>query len=885
MKVRLITVVWGRQFADLFLRVGLRSLLAEGNVEALAHAHQVIYTIYTTPDDASRLERDPSFIKLRRVVTVHFSLFGLTEIDAANPSSHGIFWYRGLQLAQRNGEVLFFIMPDVLHARGTLLRWAQRFEAGAKAVFTIGPRVALETALQELEARFPAADEPCDLHRSELLELLYRHFHPVHAVMRRNSVRRFAHPEFDVRVVPGQGAVVREIVSHAFALDPGFFSAFRYFTPEDHLDALAFEPCSTVSVEPVTKFIHHLYRPWPLDQNRLSNLGGWWAWHATRSCERESEHAFELCYRPGHDPVSIRARARAVAGGRIFRSQILAAGRLYQLFIGLRKEGLSRAAAVLATAVFAGRLRRRLGVRRRAILLVPTDAAIDQNWSQIRELLVPGRERDLATLIADHVLLPEEEMRCSRRRRTLSTMTTEPSSHAEAQFTASGLRAEPLIGDANLAGARFDVGPFTIYPVDRVLWRERPGQPAAPDLTHAASPIVSVGAPAQSYPTRRQRSLRQAMNAAARHGVSLSVKLLRGLVSRTERMPLIGRPVRLSLLVARSIRDRGLVRTWERVVARVDLLRALDNRMVRMRRRWQSLTTMMHHLVRVARRDGPVVVTRKVIDRLRIATSRIISSLPLTAWRSASTSPPAPHDAAPAPPSIPGTADVETFDDIRRIRALQAIEQMLTEFMQGLRDEELQSSPLVFVRRLLGEVEEPGQRQLSQLLIDRLVGLTSRHPLWSEAWLELGFLYLDAEQADDALAAFERAMGGTSKVTDGIDACAVAAAHHGRILAARGRHEEACRSFSYCLRHDPSQAIAAVELAGQLRSLGDLDLAVGYYETGMDYQAARWNVPEFPRDASEVSFPSLRREREMGRRCPVELPIRPAAEPVAVAGE
>jgi hypothetical protein len=374
------------------------------------------------------------------------------------------------------------------------------------------------------------------------------------------------------------------------------------------------------------------------------------------------------------------------------------------------------------------------------------------------------------------------------------------------------------------------------------------------------------------------------MNAAARHGVSLSVKRLRGLVSRTERMPLIGRPVHLLLVVARSIRDRGLVRTWERIVARVDLLRALDNRMVRMRRRWQSLT-MMHHLVRVARRDGVVVVMRKAIDRLGSATSRIVSSLPLTVRRPAPAPPPAPHHAAPAPPPIPGTADVEIFDDIRRIRALQAIEQMLTEFMQVLQIEGLQSSPLVFVRRLLGKAEEGEQRQLSQLLIDRLVGLTSRHPLWSEAWLELGFLYLDAGRTDDAQAAFGQAMGGTSKAVDGTDACAVAAAHHGRILAARGRHEEACRSFSYCLRHDPSQAIAAVELAGQLRSLGHLDLAVGYYETGMDYQAARWNVPEFPRDASEVSFPSLRREQEMGRRCPVELPIRPAAEPIALAGE
>ncbi len=51
MKIRLVTVVWGREFVEIFLRIGLRTLLAEGNAPALARAHQVTYTIYTTPED------------------------------------------------------------------------------------------------------------------------------------------------------------------------------------------------------------------------------------------------------------------------------------------------------------------------------------------------------------------------------------------------------------------------------------------------------------------------------------------------------------------------------------------------------------------------------------------------------------------------------------------------------------------------------------------------------------------------------------------------------------------------------------------------------------------------------------------------------------------
>jgi hypothetical protein len=281
MKIRLVTVVWGREFVEIFLRIGLRTLLAGGNAPALARAHQVTYTIYTTPEDRQLLEAEPAFARLREALNVQFSLFGLSEIDRASPSSHGIFWYRAIALARRRNEVLFFIMPDVLYARGTLLAWARHFESGARAVFTVGPRVALETTLPELEARFPARQEPCDLSREELLELLYRHFHPAHAIMRRDSSRRFAHPEYDLRVVPGRGVIIRDMVSHPFCLDPGYFSKLRYFAPEDHLESLAFEPCSTVSAEPLLKFIDQWYRPWPLDEIRLSNLGGWWDWHTS----------------------------------------------------------------------------------------------------------------------------------------------------------------------------------------------------------------------------------------------------------------------------------------------------------------------------------------------------------------------------------------------------------------------------------------------------------------------------------------------------------------------------------------------------------------------------------------------------------------------------
>ena len=65
MRIRLVTAVWGQEYVDTFVRVGLRSLLSQGNIPDLAVEHEVLYTIYTMQPDAQTLERAPAFARLR----------------------------------------------------------------------------------------------------------------------------------------------------------------------------------------------------------------------------------------------------------------------------------------------------------------------------------------------------------------------------------------------------------------------------------------------------------------------------------------------------------------------------------------------------------------------------------------------------------------------------------------------------------------------------------------------------------------------------------------------------------------------------------------------------------------------------------------------------
>src|SRR5579859_6145220 len=175
MKIRAVTAFWGADFVQMFLSVGLRSLFADGNLPDLARRHQVTFSIYTTPADAERLEATPEITRLRELLDVRITVLGMGEIQSKYHGSHSHVWQLGLDVARRKGELLFLIIPDILYATGTMMAWADRFERGAKALYTPGPQVVMETILPELDRRFPATAGPISIAPDQVAQLLMQH--------------------------------------------------------------------------------------------------------------------------------------------------------------------------------------------------------------------------------------------------------------------------------------------------------------------------------------------------------------------------------------------------------------------------------------------------------------------------------------------------------------------------------------------------------------------------------------------------------------------------------------------------------------------------------------------------------------------------------------
>ena len=85
-----------------------------------------------------------------------------------------------------------------------------------------------------------------------------------------------------------------------------------------------------------------------------------------------------------------------------------------------------------------------------------------------------------------------------------------------------------------------------------------------------------------------------------------------------------------------------------------------------------------------------------------------------------------------------------------------------------------------------------------------------------------------------------------------------------------GRNVEARAAFALAVRRDSGQKVAAVQYAGLLRCLGDIDTALVYYGEGMYYQECRWSLPPAPRDAADVDL------RYLAAEALADLPARPA---------
>jgi tetratricopeptide (TPR) repeat protein len=485
MKFRLITTVWGPRFTDLFLRVTVRSLLAEGNIGAFGERHEAVYSIYTMPETADQLRKSPVFQRLENSIPVEFVLFGFDEIDPAQPGSHWIGWRRGADVTEKNREIAFFIIADVLYATNTLRRWVGLFEQGYRAVWTSTTQAVLETALDEVEAKFPVESlAPISLANDEVIDLAIRHLHPLIIAMFRDTRRASRHPEVVFTEVPGEGLAQRVIGSHPICVDPSYFSLSDAMVPLERFEAIAFDEPTGLGLEPLLKTADLYACVSRIDGDRLSNMGSWLDFYCTPSDLIESMQTHRFSRLGCQNDPGFR-RASAALG--FYACQVRITAAVFRVVQEMRRADCRLAAQVAASAHYAGRLRRHWRIRGPVTVFVPTDGAINAwgiDW--LNALLRVGSEQALARAALAHVFEGRLSFAAGDEVRLLGEMT------------AATNRALLVERRVRILAGPIERDDCTIYVIDRVLLAD----PAVPESSE-------VGVPGRwtAHPTRLRPSL------------------------------------------------------------------------------------------------------------------------------------------------------------------------------------------------------------------------------------------------------------------------------------------------------------------------------------------------------------------------------------------
>jgi hypothetical protein len=371
----LVTVFWGDWHRDMFLNANLPTMLAPGNLPALAAGIDCEYLVYTTAKDAAEVGRNPAFLRLRSLLPVTVKQFEPSKTKDPITLHHEI-WRQATEHARQRGAFILLMPPDVAWADGSFARLRAALEAGKHAIFMAYPRVLSETFVPAMTGGFQRkSDQSLTIPAPEMMALTIAHLHPMMAAYGRTSNRFPIHPEFVLWPIEGDGFLMRLLARELFCFEPTRYplnaqSLLDSLPPAGEIDVFAdSRQFLGVSFTPLLKDAHWYHRSHHL--NPL-HVGRWWIYYD--SPVNDFISTFDLRFTCGTGDET-RWRA-AEQQARSLLVHLRSAREFLRLESALREMDLWYAAVFLASALSLYGIARRWPHRGPFVVLAPTDKAI-----------------------------------------------------------------------------------------------------------------------------------------------------------------------------------------------------------------------------------------------------------------------------------------------------------------------------------------------------------------------------------------------------------------------------------------------------------------------------------------------------------------------------
>ena len=178
--IQCVLPVWGRKFVHQFLDLGLATLLAPGNVPALAEALPTRFIILTKFEDECLIRQHRAFRQLCEVCPTEIRLIDHL-ITGSNYSTTLTLGYTEVVRAT-GAEMLdtcfFFLVSDYVIADGSLRSVLHRMLSGKSGVLVGNFNVVLEDALPWLQERLNRSTDALAMHSREMLQWAFNYLHP-----------------------------------------------------------------------------------------------------------------------------------------------------------------------------------------------------------------------------------------------------------------------------------------------------------------------------------------------------------------------------------------------------------------------------------------------------------------------------------------------------------------------------------------------------------------------------------------------------------------------------------------------------------------------------------------------------------------------------------
>jgi hypothetical protein len=181
--VRLLLPVWGYRYVKQFLEFSLPTMLAPGNIPAVAGMLPCTLVLLTSTTDAEAIAKHPGYQLLSSVCTTEIQLID-DLITGDNYSTTITLAYeravRAMGPALRD-TCFFFLISDYLVADGSLKNALSRVLAGASGVLAGNFQIVQEDAAPEFYEKFEQDGPEIRIPPRQLMSWALEHLHPMTA--------------------------------------------------------------------------------------------------------------------------------------------------------------------------------------------------------------------------------------------------------------------------------------------------------------------------------------------------------------------------------------------------------------------------------------------------------------------------------------------------------------------------------------------------------------------------------------------------------------------------------------------------------------------------------------------------------------------------------